>query len=909
MSILKRISALVISAAIMCAGTNAVYAENNGGGDTVNIKVDGSTANTNENFLYRGQGMISCNGSSRLLIDYKEKNPESYNQILQYMYGKNGLKFTHFKVEMGSDVNTSSGTEPTTMRYEDEKADVTRGAGFQLAADIKKINPDVTLDMLWWSEPRWVTDAKDVYAARYKWYKQTLDAAYETYGLVFDYVSANRNERTVDNDWIIYLSKALKSEKDCPYDYSKIKIVAADENTTWRIAHDMLKNEELRDAVDVIGTHYTSYADKDAKKLAEEYGKELWFSEGSSPMTYAQSVYRYDEGNSGLTGLNGVFDVANRMITMVSGGYMTLYEYQPAVAGYYDGVTYCQKQLINANTPWNGYYTLDSGYFMNLHFSQFMDKGWSFIFDACYSDAKAGGDGHALVDAKYSYITACSNSGDYSTIITNTTSEPITYNFEVTNLAKADNEVYVWETRGPDEGQEYNANYFKKISTVTPENGKYSVTIKPYSMITLSTLNISEPEFDVPQESDNKLLSLPYTDDFGYSDEFLASRGNAPLYTTDEGGAFEVADKDGEKVLMQKITAAIKAEEWGGTPKPTTNFGDDRWYNYSVSADVLTDGEESYAGIGLRYSLADSGKSGYSVTLYENGNWNFYGGRKKVLDGNIADFDSSKWHNVKISALNNDITVFVDGEKIIDYKAEEGGFSAGRAALYSSYNNCCFDNVKVEATDSVQPYVNKFDNFDNIFTYSENGWEHSTMDSFKNYKRTISTGAEGAYLTVDFEGTGIILTGVQKGDTVVSIDVDGKTVNKEYAVSKISNRQSFLLINGLEQGKHTLKLTVVSGSCSVDAAQVLYDYEAVKAATEEAVSSAVEEVNSSSVESSEPIESSKTDNSSSSDNSGSENTDNSGNSFPVIPVAVGAAVVAVAVGAGVAIAKTKKKKD
>ena len=78
MSILKRISALVISAAIMCAGTNAVYAENNGGGDTVNIKVDGSTANTNENFLYRGQGMISCNGSSRLLIDYKEKNPESY---------------------------------------------------------------------------------------------------------------------------------------------------------------------------------------------------------------------------------------------------------------------------------------------------------------------------------------------------------------------------------------------------------------------------------------------------------------------------------------------------------------------------------------------------------------------------------------------------------------------------------------------------------------------------------------------------------------------------------------------------------------------------------------------------------------------------------------------------------------
>ncbi|MGN0552055.1 MAG: glycosyl hydrolase family 59, partial [Oscillospiraceae bacterium] len=498
MSKLKRLSAVMISAAIMCVSGNTVYAENETGVNSVNIKIDGSKANTNENFLYRGQGMISCNGSSRLLLDYKEKSPESYQQILEYMYGSSGLKFTHFKIEMGSDVNTSSGTEPTTMRYADEKADVTRGAGFQIAADIKKINPDVTLDMLWWSEPRWVTDAEDVYAARYKWYKETLDAAYETYGLVFDYVSANRNERAVDFDWIIYLSKALKSEADCPYDYSKIKIVAADECGTWNIAKEMTNNEELCDAVDVIGSHYTSYADTFTKLLAENKGKEIWFSEGSSPMTYAQSVYRFDEGNSGLTGINGVLDIANRMITMVSGGYMTMYEYQPAVAAYYDGVTYCQKQLIAANTPWNGFYTLDSGYYMNLHFSQFMEKGWSYIYDACNADGKAGGDGHAIVDAKYSYVTACSTDGDYSTVITNTTADPITYGFEVSNLAKSNSEVYVWETRGPESGQSYDANYFKKVDTIVPENGKYSVTVKPYSIVTVSTVDVPDIQFNVP---------------------------------------------------------------------------------------------------------------------------------------------------------------------------------------------------------------------------------------------------------------------------------------------------------------------------------------------------------------------------------------------------------------------------
>lgn len=893
MSLLKRISAAMISAAIMCAGGNAVYAENGTGVNIVNIKIDGSKANTNENFLYKGQGMISCNGSSRLLLDYKEKSPESYRQILEYMYGRNGLKFTHFKVEMGADVNTSSGTEPTTMRYEDEEADVTRGAGFQIAADIKKINPDVTLDMLWWSEPRWVTDAEDVYAARYKWYKETLDAAYETYGLVFDYVSANRNERKVDADWIIYLSKALKSETDCPYDYSKIKIVAADECGTWNIAKEMTNNEELCDAVDVIGSHYTSYADVFAKLLAEKKGKEIWFSEGSSPMSYAQSVYRFDEGNSGLTGINGVLDIANRMITMVSGGYMTMYEYQPAVAAYYDGVTYCQKQLVNANTPWNGYYTLDSGYFMNLHFSQFIDKGWSFIYDACHADGKAGGDGHAIVDAKYSYITACSTDGDYSTVITNTTSEPITYGFEVSNLAKAGNEVYVWETRGPENGQAYDANYFKKINAITPENGKYSVTVKPYSMVTVSTVDVPEIEYTVPTEADNTVLSLPYSDDFNYTDEFLSARGGAPLYTTDEGGAFEVTEKDGEKVLMQKITREIKADEWGGTPDPTTNFGDDRWYNYSVSADVLTDGENSYAGVGMRYILADSGKSGYGVILYENGSWLFMTGKEAVEGGEIADFDASKWHNVKISALYDDVSVYVDGEKVLDYKADGAGYSAGRSALYSSYNNCCFDNVKIEATDTVQPYVNKLDNFDSAFTYSTDGWSHSTMDSFKNYKRTISKGTEGAFAEIGFEGTGIILTGAQSGESVVSIEIDGNVTQKEYSVSKMSNRQSFFSVNGLDNGRHTLKLTVLSGECAVDSAQVLYDYDAAiakaaeeKAAEEQAVSAP--ETTEEAAAETEAVQ------------------ENAQKTSPAVPIAICAA--AAAVGAAVVIGRKRNKK-
>lgn len=570
---LKRCAAAASAAAIVMSAAAPVYchAEENSV-NTKEIIIDGTTENTNEVMLYRGAGMVSANNSSRLLLDYKAENPEAYHEILEYMFGDEGIGINHLKVEMGADINSSSGTEPGVKRSEDEKADVTRGAGYQLAADAKAVNPDLTIDMLWWSEPKWISDADDVYAARYKWYKETLDAAYETYGLKFDYVSAVRNERGADLEWVKYLSSHLKSETDCPYDYSKIKIVGGEEVCTWGFADRMYEDEELMNAVDVVGSHYTSRSTAAAKKLAEEYGKELWFSEASSSMSYAQGTYRFDGKNSGLADINGALDIANRIIGMYPNGGMTLYEYQPVVSAYYDGATYCQKQLIAASDPWSGYYMLDSGFYMSLHFSQFIKKGWAFVDSACFSDGKAGGDGHAIVDAVYSYMTAADiESGDYSTVITNTTDEPIEYTFRVSDLGKASEDVSVWETRGPDSGS-YDENYFKKVSDITPteDNGEYTytVSVKPYSIVTVSTVTPPRTEYVNKDQSERTVLELPYEDDFEYADypeDYLASRGNAPRYTTDEGGAFEVEKTENGNALVQQITADTKAKEWGWT--------------------------------------------------------------------------------------------------------------------------------------------------------------------------------------------------------------------------------------------------------------------------------------------------------------------------------------------------------
>ncbi len=778
------------------------------------IVIDIKKAELSAHKRYRGAGMISANNSSRLLLDYKYEHPELYEKLLEHIFGKNGIGAAHFKLEMGSDINSTSGTEPCVKRTAAESANVRRGTGYHLAADIKKRYPHVTLDMLFWSEPKWVTDSDDVMDARYRWYKESLTAAYRTYGLKFDYISVNRNERGVDAEWIKYIARRIKADKDCPYDFSKIKIVAADEDNSWRIAESMANDEELRNAVDIIGTHYTSRSTDNARLMCEKYGKELWFSEGSAPMTYARGAARFD--GSGLSGLNGVLDIANRIVAMYPCGLMTLYEYQPAIASYYDGVTFCHKQLITACEPWSGHYTLDCGYYMSLHFSQFFRKGWCFIPSACYNDSKIGGDGHALVDTKYSYMTACEpETGDHSTVIVNSSETPLEYAFSL----NSGRPLNIWETRGPDSG-EYNENYFRKTGTLAPEKtgGKYTLTltVKPFSMVTVSTLDGTEPERTSGTKT--KLLELPYSDDFGYSRSYVLSRGGTPRFTSDQGGAFEVKSVSGNSVLMQKITPRTKAMEWGGTPLPMTSLGDDRWCDYTASARVRLHKSrkpsENFIGVGSRCFLTCSGVSGYSLLVYEDKRWALRRNGAEVLSG-AAVFDPYSFTGIAVRAVGGAVSAYIGGSLVGEYK-DNAVLCAGRAALFSSYNKNCFDRIDITPVSEAY-FITRYDDTDEVFRYSGD-WKHNTMNSFANYKRTLSSGGEGAQAALSFEGSRFAVFGENGSDTVVDVDIDGKT--QRVTLPHTGCREIFLSRRLKKRGKHRVTLTVVSGTLNIDGAEI-----------------------------------------------------------------------------------------
>ncbi len=788
------------------------------------IIIDTKKASVQQNKLWRGMGMVSGNNSSRLLIDYKALHPKEYNEILELIFGKNGINVQHLKIEMGSDINSSSGTEPCTMRSPTENANVFRGAGFILCADAKKINPNLTLDMLWWSEPKWIENSENVYESRYEWYKQNLVQAYKEFQLKFDFVSATQNERGWDFNWIKFLSNRLKTDKNVPYDFSKIKIVIGDEVGTWMQAEEMLKDEELLNAVDVVGSHYTSWAPENVWKL-RDLGKEIWFSEGSSPMGFSKGTPKYDGNGSGLNGLNGILDVANRIITMFPGGKMTLYEFQPIIASYYDGVTYCHKQFITANTPWNGFYEIDPSFYMTLHFSQFIKKDWSILDDACFGDGKAAGDGHSIADATFSYLTGCNpKTNDWSVVITNTTNEKIEY--EINDIGHTNFEnIYFYETSG------ISTEKILQKSVLNFSSKCIKITLKPNSLITLSTLDVNFPIFDFAFPQKNDFFTLPYKDDFSYKNfdaDFLRLRGDAPLFTTDEGGAFEIVNLGGKNVLQQKIENTNRAKEWGLSPNPTTNLGDDRWLNYFACVKVKFAENsilknENYAGIGIRYNLADSGQSGYLIKLFENGNWTFCHKNDDVKSGKIKNL--KEWNLLKIQAEENLITIWINEKQILSETTEKLGISmqaGGRVALFSNFDKNLFSNLEIYPVGK-NPYITRYDNFDDCFEYIEtekSHWEHCTMGSFKQYKRTSSKGFSGSKLKLNFKGKSFYLVGSCDEKTIFKIKIDGKDFDKTFECENVSDREVLCYKNNLPNKMHNVEIEILFGTCKIDSVEI-----------------------------------------------------------------------------------------
>ena len=670
-------------------------------GQPTSITLDGDDIEDgNVNGLtFKGFGVLSANGTSALLMDYKSEHPEAYAELLGILFGGTRPIMTQVKIEMGNDRNNSTGPDPATMRLASEAPNVKRHPGFQLAADAKTVNPNLKVSILRWNAPGWVSSNDQVYT----WYKNTILTAYRTYGYMVDYVNPGVNEQGPDLAWTTQYADQVKTDTTGFNDateqalYNAIKVVISDEVGIGSFGGAMVSDATLRNAVAVAAYHYNTDDDSSGNfaALAGQFDKEVWNSEAQA--TFSNTAFRPNNNTrdpsvagTGIGGTYGPLEMGNTVIKGFVNSRRTHFIYQPAIGSFYEGGQYSFKELLSARDPWSGWIHYDAGLDILRHFVWFAQAGWenqsntAGIWRVVPQASYTGATGTNPINGRNgtpSYMTlAAPDRSEFSTVFINDSEYLQTYRIQAVNMGYAgDPSLELWETRAADPGTAFNSNYLKYLCNLSADaDGSYTLTVEPYSALTATTLvNLGNAEVNTPlpvegartvldtdatgsvQDSSDGFL---YADDFDYSSKtvpliaagghitgtegYVPSRGGSqsviPRYTSDRNGAFEAYLPDGSSnyVLRQQVDQSVVA--LGGTwnnGSPITAIGDSRWLNYRASVDVSFENDSTHNGD--NYAAIGARQQGGDSSHYKNGTpyfltFCFDGSWNLLLDGSAV---------------------------------------------------------------------------------------------------------------------------------------------------------------------------------------------------------------------------------------------------------------------------------
>lgn len=909
--IMRRIGAGLLAFSLLSgclphAGNVKLKAEKRIRGGTITIDGDDIPTNNVNGLTYKGFGVLSGNSTSDLLMDYKAENPEAYSRLLQYLFSGDYPIMNHVKLEMGNDCNNSTGPESATKRSSTEETNILRNPGWQLAADAKRINPDIKVSILRWNQPAWVKTDENIYT----WYREALLQAYEKYGFMVDYINPNINERWRNRTDVNFTKKfagwiASENEQTMPDEtardlFQNIKLIVSDEAATVSstVAEQLKTDEDFYDAVSVVGYHYSPNDDTNGGMawLAEEMDKEVWNSEAQA--TFSNSAFRPSNNmkspsvaGTGLGGAGSALEMGNTFIKGFVNSRRSHVIYQPAIGSFYEGGQYSFKELVSARDPWSGWMHYDAGLLILAHLSKFAKTGWENedntvgIWRAVPEASKSEAEGINPVNGRNggeNYMTLAAPSKDnFSTIIVNDSEYEMNYTVSVKNMEidPDNNSLNVWETMASGNGA-FNENYMKRRDRIGADaEGNYTVTVKPYSIITLTTLDKSESDehaMALPVEGERTILdtdstgnaydpidSYLYTDDFDYTgktvpvldgqggftgetEDYIASRGGETgamaRYTHTLNGAFEAYKTDsGNYVLRQQLDkdAYGVGGAWNAGD-PAVAIGDFRWLNYAASVDVLFEGEENspYGAVSIRQNGSShkmETSSGYTLKLFQTGDWELYRKDQTVLTGTVTEEDgfqtgANVWNRLTLEGEEHTIRAYINDKQIGVYEDSEP-VTSGRVALGSAYTFTQFDNLAITTIEGTVPYYTEL--LDNMETYDltpekkeklryNEKWSHENGQGMYVYQRSMSTSRQaGATLSYTFNGTGLEILAGTKKTAVLRVTVDDEIVSEDEETHTADDMNTIYSLSGLTYGQHSITLEVLEGTLSVDMVGIL----------------------------------------------------------------------------------------
>jgi hypothetical protein len=651
----RRFSSCLFWLLLCSSATPPVY------GQMKTVIIDGSSKGR----IFDGIGALSAGASSRLLIDYQEPYR---SQILDYLFKPAyGAALQHLKVEIGGDVNSTDGSEPSHMRTPADR-DYTRGYEWWLIQEARKRNPQIILDTLPWGAPGWIGSANYYSPDMARYVADFLENAKKRYGLDIAYTGI-WNEKQFDAAYVKELRRVLKER------HIATKIVCCDEYPgegfgQWSIADAMHDDPALKAAVDVVGVHYSRVDGKyTTPESARSLGKPLWSSE--------------DQPNSGAGPiLSREWPIGGRILARLfnlnylEGGFSKTEIWSP-VTSYYDILAAPNSGLMYANTPWSGYYNVQGAIWATAHTTQFAQPGWKYL------DSSSG-----RMPEQGSYVTLKSPNGRDWSIVLETIdakqSQQVTFEIRAGLSQKT---VHVWETNGQ--------KMFEHVADVTPQNNKFQYKFDSDSLYSLTTTTgqgkgVAQPPAPSP-------FPNPYIETFERTE-----LQRAPRFLSDQNGAFEVRPCLQRKGRCLDQVIVDKPIPWGPQPDPFTLAGDTSWSDYEIACDVfIVNGPVTLIG---RIDSADVFRdgnaiwpSGYVLSVHPNGGWALSSAAYKVVSRTLASgsmtLSADKWHRVVLKFHGQQITASIDGNPIA--AVTDGTHDHGMFGIGTGWNRGQFDNLAV----------------------------------------------------------------------------------------------------------------------------------------------------------------------------------------------------------------------
>uniref|UniRef100_A0A8C4UWT1 Galactocerebrosidase n=1 Tax=Falco tinnunculus TaxID=100819 RepID=A0A8C4UWT1_FALTI len=616
---------------------------------------------------FDGIGAVSGGGAtSRLLVNYQEPYR---SQILDYLFKPNfGASLHILKVEIGGDGQSTDGTEPSHMHYENDE-NYFRGYEWWLMKEAKKRNPKIKLIGLPWTFPAWVGKGEN-------WPYDYPDV---TAYYVVSWILGAKQYHDLDIDYVGLLRYTLDK-----HGLQQVRIIASDR--LWEpISFVLLLDSELHGVVDVIGAHYPGTKTVPNAILTK---KKLWSSEDYSTFN--------DEGGAGCW--------ARILNQNYVNGNMTSTIAWNLVASYYEELPFGRCGLMTAQEPWSGHYKVEAPIWITAHTTQFTQPGWSYLQV----------DGH--LEGGGSFVALTDGLGNLTIIIETMTHnhsqcirpplpqfdvKPQRATFYLKGSFYMVETLQVWHSRlGFESG---NTSLFQQLCPVKVWKGSFSLDLNVDEVYTLTTLKTGQ-KCGCPKPPPPHPFPSNYKDDFNIRNPPFSE---APNFA-DQTGVFEYfinASDPGDHVFTLRQVVVQRPITWASDADQTISvIGNFQWVNMTVTCDIYIEKQRD-GGVFIAGRVDNGGiyvrrTKGVFFWVFADGTYRVTGdlAGEEILMKGLSGVRDNVWHTLTLNIQGTSASGLLNGYPLWENVTVSEPSNGWAAMGTRSFEFAQFDNFHVEAS-------------------------------------------------------------------------------------------------------------------------------------------------------------------------------------------------------------------